>query len=195
MDKVERLNQTALFFRRSCLAARRLAAVARYAVAKPGVPALRQWAALPGCRRGVAMVEFALVSIPLLTLVFGVISVNSIFYTMSVMQGNALYAAQLVAIGQVTSNNSGTITSSNTSSTAVSCSPLPATTKAEYYACNGLPSWATYTVSTTENCATPSVTVAITVGASAAALADVLRIFSGTNVTTTGVAMKQGSCP
>jgi Flp pilus assembly protein TadG len=191
----ERLKPMAPFFRRSYLAARRLAATARNAVAKPGVPVLRRWAALPGCRRGVAMVEFALVSIPLLTLVFGVISVNAIFYTMSVMQGNALYAAQLVAIGQVTSNNNGTITSGNASSSAVACSPLPATTKAEYYACNGLPSWATYTVSTTENCTTPSITVGITVGASAAAIADVLRIFSSTNVTTTAVAMKQGGCP
>ena len=191
----DRLKPIELIFRRSHLVIRRLAAAARNAVAKPEIPVLRQWATLPGCRRGVAMVEFALVSIPLLTLVFGVISVNSIFYTMSVMQGNALYAAQLVAIGQVTSNNNGTITSSNTSSTAVACSPVPATTKAEYYACNGLPGWATYTVSTTENCATPSVTVAITVSASAAALADVMRFFSSTNVTTTGVAMKQGSCP
>ncbi len=157
--------------------------------------ALRHVGPLARCRRGVAALEFAIISLPLITLLFGIISVNSIFYVMSSMQSNAMYAVSMVAQGTITQNNSGTITAVNNATTGVACSPLPATTKVEYYACNGLPSWATYTVSTTETCATPSFTVTISVTATAAAMADVLRFFTGKTLVASATAMKQGSCP
>ena len=151
--------------------------------------------ALARCRRGIAMLEVALVSIPLMILLFGIISVNSVYFVMSSMQQNAMYAAQMVAQGTITAVNTGTLTSSNTGATNVNCSPLPATTKAEYYACNGLPSWATYTVRTSEVCATPSFTVSISVSATAAAMADVFKFFTGKTLVVSSTAMKQGSCP
>jgi Flp pilus assembly protein TadG len=149
------------------------------------------------CRKGVAAVEFALAATPLLLLVFGFISINAVFYSLSIMQNSAQYAAMAVASKLVTSNTAGTFAAHSSSGpTACSAGSVTSTT-AEYYACTGLPSWATFSVATSENCAgtVPTITVTITANASAAALADIYSIFTGKTLTSTSVAMMQGQCP
>ena len=150
---------------------------------------------LLGCRRGVVAVEFALASVPLMILMFGFIATSSVYNTWGSMQAGTQYAARMMSTGQISSNTNGAFSSSNTSS-SVSCSSSKVTSSTvEYYACTGLPTWATYTVTTTENCATPSVTVSLQASASAAAIADVEKFFSGKTITSQTVFMKEGSCP
>jgi Flp pilus assembly protein TadG len=146
------------------------------------------------CDRGVAALEFALVVTPLMVISFGFISVCLALYTMTAMQNAAQYAAYMVASGQTKAISSGALSSSNTTATTT-CSGSLSSTEAEYYACQGLPTWATFTVTTTENCATPSVSVNLSVSATSAAVADIFGIFSSTNLTSSAVAMKQGACP
>lgn len=146
------------------------------------------------CHRGTAAVEFAIVATPLMLMTFGFIAISAVFYTWSSMQNAAQYAALMVATGQVKSLSTGAITTSNSTATATCSSSLPST-EAEYYACSGLPSWVTFTVTTTENCATPSVTVSLSASASAAAIADVFSIFTGTTLVSNAVVMKQNQCP
>lgn len=146
------------------------------------------------CRKGVAALEFALLSTPLLLLTFGSVATCMALHTMAAMQNAAQYSALMVATGAVKNLTTGPISTTNTTSTT-QCSGALATTDAEYYACQGLPPWATFTVTTTENCATPSVTVALSVDASAAAVADVFSFFKGSNLTSRAVVMKQGTCP
>ncbi len=146
------------------------------------------------CRRGVAALEFAIVATPLMLIVFGFIAMSAVFYTWSTMQGAAQYAALMVSTGQIKSLTTGSITTSNTTATAT-CSGSLTATEAEYYACTGLPNWATFTVTTTENCATPSVAVSLSVSASAAAIADVFQIFTGKTLVANAVVMKEGQCP
>jgi hypothetical protein len=110
------------------------------------------------------------------------------------MQINTQYAALLMSTGQITANNSGTITTGNNSVTTP-CSSSMRTTQVEYYACTGLPTWTTFSVTTTETCATPSVTVTLSTSASTAAIADVEKIFSGNTIVATTVMMKEGTCP
>lgn len=145
----------------------------------------RLFHAIGRCRRGSAALEFALVATPLMTLMFGFIATSGVFYTWSAMQGNAQYAALLVSTGQVKSWTTG----------AVTCSGSLSNTKAEYYACTGLPSWATFTVTTTENCAAPNVTVSISANAERAAITDVYEIFTGKTLLASSVVIKQGQCP
>lgn len=153
------------------------------------------WAALARCRRGMAALEFALVSLPLLTLVFGFIATNSMFYTWSAMQSSAQFAARVVSTGQIKSLSTGVISASNLTATAT-CSGTLSSSTAEYHACRGLPSWATYSVTVTISCATPpSVTVNTSVGAAAAALANVYSLFSGQTLVARAVMMKEGACP
>jgi Flp pilus assembly protein TadG len=140
---------------------------------------------LGGCGRGVAALEFALASGPLMLLLFGFVATNALFYTWSMMQNNAQYAAMMIATGQVTSF----------SSTGVTCSSSLTNTQVEYYACAGLPTWATFTARVTETCSVPNVSVTLTTNASSAGLADVYAIFSGKTLTTQVTAMKQGNCP
>ncbi len=64
------------------------------------------------------------------------------FYTWSVMQNNAQYAAMMMATGQVTS----------WSGSGVSCGSSLASTQVEYYACAGLPPWTTFTAKAAETC-------------------------------------------
>jgi Flp pilus assembly protein TadG len=150
---------------------------------------------LAHCRRGVVAVEFVLASVPLLMLCFGFIATSSVYNTWGSMQSNTQYAARLMSTGQITSNTNGAFSSSNTSS-SVSCGSSRITSSTvEYYACTGLPSWATYTVTTTENCAVPSVTVGLSASASAAAIADIENFFSGKTISSQTVFMKEGSCP
>lgn len=149
---------------------------------------------LRDCNRGVAALEFALVVTPLMVVTFGFISVCLAIYTMTAMQNAAQYAAYMVATGQTKSISSGPLSTSNTTATTA-CSGSLASTQAEYYACQGLPSWASFTVTTTENCATPSVSVNLSVNATSAAVADIFGIFSGSSLSSNAVAMKQGACP
>jgi Flp pilus assembly protein TadG len=153
----------------------------------------RMLASIPGltlvrARRGVAAVEFALAMTPLLLIVFGFFAINIMFYTLSAMQNSAFYAASLLAAGKATTTNNNAV---------VSCAASPAHPSAEYYVCNSsmLPEWATFEVTSAEDCSVPKVSVTVSVNASAAALADVFSFFTGQTLTTTSVQMKQGSCP
>lgn len=149
---------------------------------------------LAGCRRGAVALEFAVASVPLLLMVFGFIATAAVFNTWASMQANVQYAARMMSTGQISNNNSGAISSRNTTAT-VACSSSLRSTQIEYYACNGLPNWTTYSVTTTENCTVPSVTVSLSSSASSAAIADVERIFSGVTIVAQTVMMKEGSCP
>jgi Flp pilus assembly protein TadG len=149
---------------------------------------------LAKCERGSVAVEFALASVPLMLMVFGFIATAAVFNTWSTMQSNTQYAARLMSTGQITANNSGTITTGNNSVTTP-CSSSMRTTQVEYYACTGLPTWTTFSVTTTETCATPSVTVTLSTSASTAAIADVEKIFSGNTIVATTVMMKEATCP
>jgi Flp pilus assembly protein TadG len=150
--------------------------------------------ALANCENGSVAVEFALASVPLMLMVFGFIATAAVFNTWSTMQSNTQYAARLMSTGQITSNNSGTISTTNTSVTTA-CSSSMRSTQVEYYACTGLPTWTSFNVTTTENCATPSVTVTLTTSATTAAIADIEKIFSGNTIVATTIMMKEGTCP
>lgn len=150
--------------------------------------------ALANCERGSVAVEFALASVPLMLMVFGFIATAAVFNTWSTMQSNTQYAARLMSTGQITSNNSGAITTANNSVTTP-CSSSMKSTQVEYYACTGLPTWTTFTVTTTETCATPSVTVSLSTSATKAAIADIEKIFSGNTIVATTIMMKEGTCP
>jgi Flp pilus assembly protein TadG len=137
-------------------------------------------------RRGVAAVEFALASTPFLMMIFGFVSCNMLFIAQSNMQNAAYNAAFVMATGQVTSFQSR----------AVTCSSSLSTSSAEYYACQNLPTWATFTATATESCTAPaSVSVQVSAGATALAGADVFSFFSGKTVVTNATMLKQGTCP
>ena len=146
----------------------------------------RPFRAIAACRRGVAALEFALASGPMLLLLFGFIAINAVFYTWSSMLASAQNAAMLVATGQITSFQS----------TATTCSGSLTSTQAEYYACQNLPPWATFTVTASENCTSPAmVTVQVSASATSAALSDVYSIFAGKTLQVQSNMMKQGTCP
>ena len=155
------------------------------AVRTPSRPGNRPWREIGGCRRATAAVEFVLVSGPLLLMLFGFIATNAVFYTWAIMQNNAQYASLMLATGQVTSF----------SSSAVTCSGSLGSTQVEYYACSGLPSWATFTATVTETCSVPNVSVTLSTNASTAGLADIYSIFAGKTLTAQATTMKQGNCP
>ena len=155
---------------------------------------LRRSNNLASCRRGSVAVEFAVASVPLMLLVFGFIATAAVFNTWSSMQSNTQYAARLMSTSQIMANNSGTITTTNNTS-SVACSSTLKSTQVEYYACLNLPTWTTFTVTTAENCATPSVTVTLSTGATTAAIADVVQIFSGKTIVAQTTMMKEGNCP
>jgi Flp pilus assembly protein TadG len=127
-------------------------------------------------------------------MLFGFISFGTLMFTWSSMQGAAQYEALLVATGQVTTLSNGAITSANNTATTA-CSAALTSSAAEYFACSNLPGWGSYTVTTTENCAVPSVTVNVSVNAGTAAIGDLLRIFSGRTLSAQSVVMKEGKCP
>lgn len=156
------------------------ALLGRARTVRPGRPALID------CRRGTAALEFVLASGPTLLLLFGFIAINAVFFTWSTMLNSAQNAAMVMATGQITSFQSR----------ATTCSTALTSTQVEYYACQGLPTWAAFTVTATESCTSPaSVTVRVTADASAAALADVFSIFAGKTLTVQSNMMKQGTCP
>lgn len=149
---------------------------------------------LADCRTGSVAVEFAVASTPLLLMAFGFIAASAVFNTLSSMQSNAQYAARMMSTGQIKNLSNGAITSANTTAT-VTCGGTLNSSQVEYYACNGLPGWTTFTVTATENCAVPSVTVSLSADATTAAIADVAAIFSGKTISAQAVLMKEGSCP
>ena len=139
---------------------------------------------LGACRRGAAAVEFALLSLPFLTMIFGFIATNAVYLSLAAMQGSAMNAAMLMATGQITSFQSK----------AVTCSSSLTSTQAEYYACQNLPAWATFSVNASESCTSPA-TVTVNLSSSGTALGDVYGFFTGKSVSTQSVLMKQGTCP
>jgi Flp pilus assembly protein TadG len=159
----------------------------------PG-PIRRRLSAMRAARRGSVALEFALASTPLMAIVFGFVATMGVFNMMTSMQSNAQYAARMMSTGQITRNSNGAISSTNASS-STTCASTMTSTQVEYYACSGLPSWATFTVTTAENCVTPSVTVSLSTSAASAALADILAIFTGRTISQQVVLMKEGSCP
>lgn len=149
-------------------------------------PGPRSWAGLRVCRSGAAALEFALISVPLMIILFGFIATNAIFLTLSTMQNNVQYAGILMATGQITSFQS----------IAVSCGGALTTSQVEYYACQRLPGWAVFTATATQNCTVPAtVTVKLTVNATNAAIADVFSFYAGKTLQAVSTNMKQGSCP
>ena len=155
----------------------------------------RRWLlGLGASRRAVAALEFVFVAGPFMVLLFSFIATSAVFHTWSTMQNYAQYAARMMSTGQVKNFSNGAISSSNTTST-VTCGNTLTTSQVEYYACNGLPGWATFSVTATENCAVPSVSVSISAGASRAAISDIFAIFTGKTLTATSVIMKEGVCP
>ena len=157
-------------------------------------PSNRAKAGLAHCRRGTVAIEFVVASIPLMLLMFGFIATSAIFNTWSNMQSNAQYAARLMSTGQISKNVNGAFSTSNTSS-STTCGATMNNTQVEYYACSGLPSWASFTVTTSENCAIPSVTVSLSASAASAAIADIENFYAGKTIVSQAVYMKEGSCP
>ena len=141
-----------------------------------------------------AALEFALCAPILFTMMMGMIACTCAFMTKGMMQGAVQYGARVMSTGIVTNNNLGAISSHLTAT--MTCSGTIPTTQVEYYACSNLPTWSTFTVTTTENCASPgTVTVTLTTPTSTAALTDVYNLFTGQTLTVSAVLMKEGTCP
>ena len=151
-------------------------------------------AGLARCRRASASVEFALTVVPLTLLIFGGLAATMVFQTLSTMQNNAQYSARMLSTGQIKRLATGFITTSTAIATTT-CSGSLTSTQAEYYACLGLPSYATFTVTTTQNCTVPSVSVTISVSAGSVARGDVSGSFVGKTMTARSELMKEGLCP
>jgi Flp pilus assembly protein TadG len=131
-----------------------------------------------------------------MVLCFGFIATSSVYNTWGSMQTATQYAARLMSTsGSSLGNTNGAFSATNTSSSVACTSSKVTSSTVEYYACNGLPTWATFTVTTTENCTVPSVTVSLSASATAAAIADVENFFAGKTITAQTVFMKEGSCP
>lgn len=146
-------------------------------------------------RRGAIALEFAMVMPPFLLLCFGFIGVNAALYTRSAMQNTAQLAARMMATGQVKNFANGAITSGNSTATTT-CASNPASTTVEYYACSGLPTWASFSVTATQNCAVPSVTVSIqATNFNATGTGDRMQVLLGKTLTASSVMMKEGTCP
>jgi Flp pilus assembly protein TadG len=148
---------------------------------------------LAECRRGMAALEVALVMPPFLLLCFGFVGVNAALYTRSTMQNAAQLAARMMATGQVTSFTSGAISGALATNTATCAAGMAAGT-VEAVACTGLPGWATFTVTATQDCAVPSVSVQINASAFTAAAGDRFDMLLGKTITARAVMMKEGTC-
>jgi Flp pilus assembly protein TadG len=139
-------------------------------------------------------VEFALVVPPLMLLCFSFIAVTMALQARSTMQTSAQMAARMMSTGQVTNFATGPIAGATATATTV-CSPSLASTTVEYHACAGLPTWASYSVTATQTCAVPSVTVRIQAsGFSAAVIGDRYGILAGKVLTVSSAMMKEGTC-
>ena len=145
-------------------------------------------------RRGSVALEFAMVMPPFLLMCFGFIGVNAAMMTRSTAQNTAQLAARMMATGQVKNFASGAI-SGATASATTACSATLASTTVEHYACQGLPNWATFTVTASQNCTVPSVTVTIqATGFNSTSTGDRLGVLLGRTVSATAVMMKEGTC-
>ena len=149
---------------------------------------------LGSCRRASVAVEFALACTPLMLIVFGFIATSWLFNTWSTMQSNVQYAARMVSTGQITSNASGTIAANPSVSTTCG-SKTWTSNQAEYYACAGLPNSTTFTVTTTETCSVPSVTISLSASAKGMAVIDIANIFTSNPIVAQAAFMKEGTCP
>jgi Flp pilus assembly protein TadG len=138
------------------------------------------------CRRGVAAVEFALIAPLFFGMLFAIIAFGTGMSALSSMQSGVNAAARSMAIGLATAGGS-----------AVTCGAGRALTTgtAENYACGALPSWGTYTVTATQNCATLTDTVSITASASTAVVGDVFGVLTGWTLRANAVTFKEGQCP
>lgn len=146
------------------------------------------------CRKGTVALEFALVMPPFLMLCFGFIAVNAALFTRSAMQNTAQLAARMMATGQVKNFTTGAIAGATATNTAT-CTAGMATTTVEYHACQGLPTWATFSVTATQNCAVPSVSVRIQASSfNGTTTGDRLGVLLGKTMTATAVMMKEGTC-
>ena len=154
----------------------------------------RAFRGLGACRRAVVALEFVFVAGPFLVLLFGFIATSAVLHTWSTMQNYAQYAARMMSTGQIKNLTTGPITVANSTATT-SCGSALTNAQVEYYACTGLPSWVSFTVTATQNCAVPSVTVSISANASTAAIADMFAIFTGKTLVAKSVMMKEGVCP
>ena len=110
------------------------------------------------------------------------------------MQNTANLAARMMATGQVKNFASGVIAGATASATTV-CSASLANTTVEFYACKDLPPWATYTVTATQTCAVPSVTVkVVATGISSTKTGDRKNVLLGKTLIAQVVMMKEGTC-
>ncbi len=138
--------------------------------------------------------EFALVMPPFLVMCFGFIGVNAALSTRSVMQNTAQLAARMMATGQVKNFATGAIAGATATATTT-CSGTLASTTVEFHACQGLPTWATFTVTASQNCAVPSVTVRIQASSFSRTLTgDRMDVLLGRTLSVSSVMMKEGTC-
>lgn len=146
------------------------------------------------CRRGNMALEFALVMPPFLLASFGFIAVSLVLQARSTMQSTAQMAARMMATGQVKNFATGPIAGATATATTV-CSSSLASTTVEYHACAGLPTWASYSVTATQTCSVPSVTVTITAsGFNATTIGDRAGLMASKVMSVTSVMMKEGTC-
>lgn len=151
-------------------------------------------ARIRGSRRGSVGLEFALIVPPFLVLCFGFIGVNAAMFTRSAMQNTAQLAARMMATGQVKNFATGPIAGATATATTT-CSGSLASTTVEFHACQGLPNWATFTVTASQNCAVPSVTVRIqATGFNGTTTGDRYGVLLGKTMTASVVMMKEGTC-
>ncbi len=162
---------------------------------RPALAPIGAMLSKPASRRGSVALEFAMVMPAFLMVCFGFIGMNAAMFTRSAMQNTSQLAARMMATGQVKNFATGAITSANATATTV-CSPTLASTTVEHHACAGLPTWATFTVTATQNCAVPSVAVSIQAsGFNSVAAGDRLQLLLGKTLTANSVMMKEGTCP
>jgi len=145
-------------------------------------------------RRATVAIEFALVMPPFLLLCFGFIAINAALFTRSAMQNTAQLAARVMATGQVKLFVNGAITAANSTSTTT-CTNGMASTTVESFACAGLPTWATFSVTATQNCAVPSVTVRIQATNFSTTTTDREHVLLGKTLSAQSAMMKEGTCP
>ncbi len=162
------------------------------------VDGMKRWVAglgrLRRSRRASISIEFALVMPPFLLMGFGFLGMTAAMTTRSAMQNNAQLAAQLVATGRVTNFASGPIAGATATATTI-CSGSLANTTVEFHACNLLPPWATYTVTTTQTCSVPSVSVSIqATNLNSAMTGDRMQMLLGKTLNARAVVIKQGVC-
>jgi Flp pilus assembly protein TadG len=138
------------------------------------------------CCRGGALIEFALVAPLLILILFGLIAFSTAIYAYTTMQSATEDAVRRMTTGSITSFTQSSVTCGTGAA-------LTANT-AENYACSKMPTWGTYSVTASQNCATLTDTVTMTANASTVALGDALGLLRGVVLTAQTTHMKEGSC-